>query len=97
MTDNFDPDRWYDNERLRLEMRRREEKLSAEDLASAIEDLDRRYDGMVTRLDGTFAIARQKAGDEAHTVGQPASRPTRPSRSGNPDQCMRVGDGTLLK
>jgi hypothetical protein len=97
MTYNFDPDRWYDNERLRLEMRRREETLSAEELASALEDLDRRYDEMVTRLDGTFAIARQKPPDEAHAVGPPASRPTRPSRSGNPDQCMRVGAGTLLK
>ncbi|HEX7484581.1 MAG TPA: hypothetical protein VF332_00390 [Vicinamibacterales bacterium] len=62
MTYNFDPDRWYENERLRLEMRRRASEMTEEDAAKALEELDRRYEAMLARLDGTFAV--DKAGRE---------------------------------
>ena len=56
MTYNFDPDRWYDNERAALETRRRSEGWSNEAYETALADLDRRYDEMLRRLDGTYQI-----------------------------------------
>ncbi len=57
MTYNFDPDKWLENERLRVEMRRRTGELSSGDADKALEDLDRRYNEMLARLDGTFPVA----------------------------------------
>lgn len=56
MTYNFDPDRWYDNERGFLEGRRRSEGWSQARFKAELEDLDRRYDQLVGRLDGTYQI-----------------------------------------
>ena len=58
MTYNFDPDRWYENERTALEARRRTEDWSDEAYETALADLDRRYDEMLRRLDGTYQIPR---------------------------------------
>jgi hypothetical protein len=57
MTYNFDPARWYDDQRLRLEMRRRTGALSEAAAAAELADLDRRYEAMVARLDQTFQLA----------------------------------------
>jgi hypothetical protein len=57
MTYNFDPDRWYETERARLEMRRRAGELTAAQFEEALDRLDRRYDAMLNRLDGTFPVA----------------------------------------
>ena len=56
MTYNFDPERWYENERAALEERRRSEGWSEADYEAALENLDRRHDEMVRRLDGTYQI-----------------------------------------
>lgn len=56
MTYNFDPDRWYENERRVLEKRLQEGTLQIEAFHRAIEALDQRYDEMVKRLDGTYQI-----------------------------------------
>ena len=56
MTYNFDPDRWYENERRVLEKRLQEGTLKIEAFHRAIEALDQRYDEMVKRLDGTYQI-----------------------------------------
>jgi hypothetical protein len=56
MTYNFDPERWYDNERSFLEQRRRSEHWSDAQFEAALEDLDRRYEQLVSRLDGTYQI-----------------------------------------
>ena len=56
MTYNFDADRWYENQKALLEARRKRGELSDVELARAIEDLDRRYDEMVARLDGSFRL-----------------------------------------
>jgi len=56
MTYNFDPDRWYENERAALEERRRAEGWSEADYEAALENLDRRHDEMVRRLDGSYQI-----------------------------------------
>ena len=58
MTYNFDPDRWYDIERTALEGRRRTEGWSPETYEAALADLDRRYDEMLRRLDGTYQIPK---------------------------------------
>ena len=56
MTYNFDPDRWYENERTALEERRRSEGWSEADYETALKNLDLRHDEMVRRLDGSYQI-----------------------------------------
>lgn len=60
MTYNFDPERWLENERLRLEQLRRTGELSEEAAARAAEELERRYEAMVARLDGTFPVGTRR-------------------------------------
>jgi hypothetical protein len=56
MTYNFDPDRWYEAHRAAIETRRGRGELDEAEHARLIEELDRRYDEMVARLDGTYRI-----------------------------------------
>ena len=63
MTYNFDPERWYDNERLAIEGDFRSGKLNARECQAAIDDLDDRYDELVDRLDGTYQIPAQRTDD----------------------------------
>lgn len=63
MTYNFDPDRWYDNERLVIDERFRSGKMNAREYKDAIDDLDCRYDEMLDRLDGTYQIPAKTADD----------------------------------
>jgi hypothetical protein len=56
VTYNFDQDRWYERERALLEARRQRGELDDDALAAALEDLDRRYDEMVARLDKPFEL-----------------------------------------
>ena len=58
MTYNFDPDRWYENHRTLLEARRARGELADAEFALAIEELDRRYEEMVARLDGSFQLPK---------------------------------------
>ena len=58
MTYNFDPDRWYDNELTVLKARYKSGKLNTQEYKDAVQDLDRRYDDMVARLDGTYQIPK---------------------------------------
>ena len=57
MTYNFDPERWYANERSFLEQRRRSEGWSEAEFEATLADLERRYDRLVERLDGTYRIS----------------------------------------
>ncbi len=56
MTYNFDPDLWYANERSHLDSQLKTGALSQEAFEAALADLDRRYEEMLDRLDGTYAI-----------------------------------------
>ena len=56
MTYNFDPDRWYDDERGILEDRFKAGEMNPREYEDALCDLDRRYDEMLKRLDGTYQI-----------------------------------------
>jgi hypothetical protein len=61
VTYNFDPDRWYDNERQVIDERFRSGRIHAREYKEAIDDLDCRYDEMLDRLDGTYQIPSQNA------------------------------------
>lgn len=56
MTYNFDPDTWLATHRAALEARRDRGEFSDPEFQIELEDLDRRYDEMVARLDGTYEI-----------------------------------------
>ncbi len=56
MTYNFDAEKWYENQKALLTARRERGELSDAEFALAIEDLDRRFDEMIARLDGTFQL-----------------------------------------
>ena len=58
MTYNFDPERWYDNEKATLRARYQAGELSAQEFETAVADLDRRYDEMLDRLNGTYQIPK---------------------------------------
>ena len=58
MTYNFDPDRWYDDERAILDARYKAGELSEPEYKEAVSDLDRRYDEMIDRLDGTYQVPK---------------------------------------
>ena len=53
ITYNFDPDRWYGNERVVLQKKRRCGALSGEMFGRVLADPDHRYEEMLDRLDGT--------------------------------------------
>jgi hypothetical protein len=56
VTYNFDPDGWYDNQRSILERRLERREIDEDGYREALAELDRRYDEMVARLDGTYRI-----------------------------------------
>ncbi len=56
MTYNFDPERWYENERAVLESRYKAGGMNEEDFRRALDDLSQRYEEMLDRLDGTYQI-----------------------------------------
>jgi hypothetical protein len=58
MTYNFDPDKWYDIERELLESRLGSGEIGEQAFKSALEALDRRYDEMLDRLDGSYQIPK---------------------------------------
>lgn len=66
MTYNFDADKWYDNELGVLEHRLNEGEMTRSEFDDAVEDLDRRYDDMLDRLDGTYRLpdATRENGDK---------------------------------
>ena len=56
MTYNFDAERWYEREREVLEARHARGEIDDAALDRALEDLDRRLEVMLERLDGTYRI-----------------------------------------
>ena len=57
MTYNFDPDRWYENQRMALDMRRGRGELDDEGYQAGLDDLERRYEAMTSRLDKPFDLS----------------------------------------
>jgi hypothetical protein len=58
MSYNFDPDRWYENERALIEHRYKTDEITGREYEDAISDLDRRYNDMLDRLDGTYQLPK---------------------------------------
>ena len=56
MTYNFDPDRWLEAHRAALEARHQRGEVDDAELSLELAELDRRYEEMVARLDGTYQI-----------------------------------------
>ncbi len=56
MTYNFDPDRWYEMQRALLDGRRQKGEIEEDDYQAALEDLERRYEEMLRRLDAPFEV-----------------------------------------
>jgi hypothetical protein len=56
MTYNFDPEGWLERNRAAIEARRSRGELDAAAFAAELAELERRYDDMVARLDGTYEI-----------------------------------------
>jgi hypothetical protein len=65
MTYNFDPERWYENELAEIERRRRVGELDGSRYDAAVEDLNERYRGMLSRLDGTYRIPPSREAPES--------------------------------
>lgn len=56
MTYNFDPDKWYDNELYMLQSKLKRGKITKTEYDQAIELLDKKYEEMWKRLDGTYQV-----------------------------------------
>ena len=63
MTYNFDPERWYQIRLARLDTRRDLGELGDEDYRVEVADLERRYEEMLERLDGSFQIPQAPVDD----------------------------------
>ena len=57
VTYNFDPEKWLEAHRAALEARRARGELADADMEAELRELDRRYDELVARLDGTYEIS----------------------------------------
>jgi hypothetical protein len=64
MTYNFDPDRWLEAHRAVLEARRDRGEIAGIAFETEMAELDRRYEEMVSRLDGTFEIPSGLTGQD---------------------------------
>lgn len=56
VTYNFDPEQWYANHKAALDARHERGELDDQAYTAELEALDRRYEELVARLDGTFVI-----------------------------------------
>ena len=56
MTYNFDPEKWYENHGRALLARREGGELDERAFAEALDELDRRFEEMLSRLDGSFQL-----------------------------------------
>jgi hypothetical protein len=59
VTYNFDPDRWLGDRKAALEVRFGRGELDEGAFQGALEELERRYDEMIRRLDGTFHLPQR--------------------------------------
>lgn len=63
MTYNFDPEKWLEAQRAVLEARRARGELADADMEAELGEIDRRYDELVARLDGTYEISSRNRGE----------------------------------
>ena len=70
MTYNFDPDRWYDNEILSLEQQLNSKKISQDQFNLEMDLLEKRYEEMWDRLNGTYQVLPDKKKQGAMIKGR---------------------------
>ena len=58
MTYNFDPDKWYEIESAALDRQLKSGELSGQQYERARDELERRYNEMIDRLDGTYQLPK---------------------------------------
>jgi hypothetical protein len=58
MTYNFDPNKWYEIERAALDRQFKSGELSGPAYEAALDELERRYNAMIDRLDGTYQLPK---------------------------------------
>jgi hypothetical protein len=58
MTYNFDPDKWYEIERAALDRQFKVGVLRGPEYEEALDELERRYNEMIDRLDGTYQLPK---------------------------------------
>ncbi len=56
MTYNFDPDKWYDNELFLIQSKLKLCEITQSEYDKAVEILNKKYEEMWERLDGTYQI-----------------------------------------
>jgi hypothetical protein len=56
MTYNFDPERWYDNEKAYLDHQYQSGKIPAKAYHDALRALESKLEEMWTRLDGSYRV-----------------------------------------
>ena len=56
MTYNFDPDKWYDNELLLLQLKLKNCEIKTNNYDDAVVILDKKHEEMWKRLDGSYQI-----------------------------------------
>ena len=57
MTYNFDPDRWYENQRRAIDARHENGEIAGADYQAELDRLEARYEQMTTRLDKPFELS----------------------------------------
>ena len=62
MTYNFDPDKWYEMEYRALGRQRADGLIGEAAFQEALSELQRRYEQMLDRLDGTYRLPGGSAG-----------------------------------
>ncbi len=65
MTYNFDPEAWLERHLAALEARRERGEIDDPTFQAERAELDRRYDEMVARLDGTYEIPATRSSDRS--------------------------------
>lgn len=63
MTYNFDPERWYEDQLRLLDLRRQRGDIDEAGYEEALREVERRYEKMLARLDGSFELRREGATD----------------------------------
>ena len=56
MTYNFDPDKWFDNERAHLELQVKSGKMTETEFRVELKKLEERLEEMWRRLDGSYIL-----------------------------------------
>ncbi|MFB3852444.1 MAG: hypothetical protein ACE148_01325 [Vicinamibacterales bacterium] len=58
MTYNFDPDKWFENQRALLERKREKGEIDQAKFAELLDELERRYDELVERVSRSFELPK---------------------------------------